>query len=128
MSVVEEIALDHLKSDTLVIICITCSGDELNCQVLLMYYCSNTDYGELCRSDLITKDAALKVQEPEWWRKEEPESSCQGEEQEQVKFFRVSRCCMLYVEKPSAWKSYLSDMKFWMIELKEPSWRGQEEC
>ena len=22
----------------------------------------------------------------------------------------------------------LSDMKFWMIELKEPSWRGQEEC
>ena len=77
---------------------------------------------------MITKDAALKVQEPEWWRKEEPESSCQGEEQEQVKFFRVSRCCMLYVEKPSAWKSYLSDMKFWMIELKEPSWRGQEEC
>ena len=44
----------------------------------------NKDYGELCRSDLFTKDAAFKVQKPEWWRKEEPESSCQ-EEQEQVR-------------------------------------------
>ena len=53
LSVVEEIALDHLKSDTLVIIFITCSGDELNCRILLMYYCSikTIHLGELCRSE-----------------------------------------------------------------------------
>jgi hypothetical protein len=45
------------------------------------------------RSDLITKDAALKVQEPEWWRKEEPESSCQGEEQEQEPSWRGQEEC-----------------------------------
>ena len=116
LSVVEEIVLDHLKSDILVIICITCSGDELNCQVLLMYYCSNKDYGELCRSDLITKDAALKVQEPEWWRKEEPESSCQGEEQEQVRIFLsfqvLSKCHILAC---FMWRSPLLGNLNWVI-------------
>ena len=132
-----------------------------------MYYCSIKTYdGKLCRSDLITKDASLKVKvkERKWRRKEKPESSWQ-EEQEQVMILfgspskrsrwnkvdlepqclkskenvingingfspfvcgcgAVLNSCML---QRSVLLGNFNWAKFWMLELKEPSWRGQEK-